>query len=506
MKISSSSGALVRHQRKFLAAAGLATAIAAAIQLAAPPAPVSAAVASAPLTAQMPESFADLVKTVKPAVVNIATAARIERGDPAGVPEFRFPEGSPFDRYFRDFFEKRNRARPEGAPVPNARAMGSGFIIDPAGYVVTNNHVVANAVEITVTLNDGEQFPAKLIGRDVKTDIALLKVDADEPLPHVSFGDSDTAQVGDWVIAVGNPFGLGGSVSAGIISARGRDIRSGPFDDFLQIDAPINRGSSGGPLFDKQGQVIGINTAIFSPSGGNIGIGFAIPSSMSEPIVVALREDGRVARGWLGVNIQEITEEIAESLDIDETEGALIAGVMPGGPAEAAGLETGDVILEFDDAEVERVKDLPRLVAATKANKTVTVRVLRNGEEKNLQVKIGAMPENEEVAAASAADPESPDTAKLGLALAQLTPEFRQRLRLADDVGGVVIADVARNSPAAREGLRPGDLIKRVGNREVNTPGEVIDEVKRHADRKAVLLLISRAGNDRFVAVPLDKA
>jgi serine protease Do len=505
MKISSSSHALVRHQRKFFVAAGLATAIAATIQLAAPPAPVSAAVAPASLTAQMPESFADLVKAVKPAVVNIATAAHIDEGGHAGVPEFRFPEGSPFDRYFREFFEHRNPGRPKGAPVPNARSMGSGFIIDPAGYVVTNNHVVDKAVEITVTLNDGEQLSARLIGRDVKTDIALLKIDADEPLPHVSFGDSDTAEVGDWVIAVGNPFGLGGSVSAGIISARGRDIRSGPFDDFLQIDAPINRGSSGGPLFDKRGQVIGINTAIFSPSGGNIGIGFAIPSSMAESIVTALREDGHVARGWLGVNIQEITEEIAESLDIDEAEGALIAGVMPGGPAEAAGLRTGDVILEFGGEEVERVKDLPRLVAATKANKTVTVRVLRDGEEKDIRVEVGAMPEDE-VAAANPADPETPDAAKLGLALAPLTPEFRQRLRLADDVSGVVIADVARNSPAAREGLRPGDLIKRVGSREVNTPGEVIDEVKRHADRKAVLLLISRAGNDRFIAVPLDKA
>ena len=505
MTISSSSGVLVRHQRKLFLAAGLATAIAAAIQLAVPPAPVSAAVAPASLTAQMPESFADLVKAVKPAVVNIATAAHIEEGGHAGVPEFRFPEGSPFDRYFREFFEHRNPGRPKGAPRPNARSMGSGFIIDPAGYVVTNNHVVDKAVEITVTLNDGDQLPARLIGRDVKTDIALLKIDTDEPLPHVSFGDSDTAQVGDWVIAVGNPFGLGGSVSAGIISARGRDIRSGPFDDFLQIDAPINRGSSGGPLFDKRGQVIGINTAIFSPSGGNIGIGFAIPSSMAKSIVAALREDGHVARGWLGVNIQEITEEIAESLNIDEAEGALIAGVMPGGPAEAAGLETGDVILEFDGEEVERVKDLPRLVAATKANKNVTVRLLRDGDEKDIQVKIGAMPEDQ-VATATPADPETPDTARLGLALAPLTPEFRQRLRLPDDATGVVIADVARNSPAAREGLRPGDLIKRVGSREVSTPGEVIDEVKRLTDRKAVLLLISRAGNDRFVAVPLDKA
>jgi serine protease Do len=365
----------------------------------------------------MPESFADLVKAVKPAVVNIATAAHIDEGGHAGVPEFRFPEGSPFDRYFREFFEHRNPGRPKGAPVPNARSMGSGFIIDPAGYVVTNNHVVDKAVEITVTLNDGEQLSARLIGRDVKTDIALLKIDADEPLPHVSFGDSDTAEVGDWVIAVGNPFGLGGSVSAGIISARGRDIRSGPFDDFLQIDAPINRGSSGGPLFDKRGQVIGINTAIFSPSGGNIGIGFAIPSSMAESIVTALREDGHVARGWLGVNIQEITEEIAESLDIDEAEGALIAGVMPGGPAEAAGLRTGDVILEFGGEEVERVKDLPRLVAATKANKTVTVRVLRDGEEKDIRVEVGAMPEDE-VAAANPADPETPDAAKVQTAAA----------------------------------------------------------------------------------------
>ncbi len=499
---SGRAGMFARHYRKLFASAAIVTAIAAASQLSVPPATALAAVTPAQTNVDRPESFAKLVKAVQPAVVNIATTARAEA---AVIPEFRFPEGSPFERYFRDFFGHGFPGQPEMGPGPKARALGSGFIIDPDGYVVTNNHVIDRAEEITITVNGGDHYPAKIIGRDPKTDLAVLKIDADRPLPYVEFGDSDTAQVGDWVIAVGNPFGLGGSVSAGIISARGRDIQSGPFDDYLQIDAPINRGNSGGPLFDRDGKVIGINTAIFSPSGGNVGIGFAIPSTMAKTIVEQLKESGQVQRGFLGVQIQEVTEEIAQSLDLDEAKGALIASVEPNGPAEEAGLKTGDLILEFNGQKVERLKDLPRLVAAAKAGEKAEVRVLRDGKERSVKVQVGRMP-GDDMTAMKSPESKNSDQAKLGVTLAPLTAEYRQRLRLPDDAEGVVIVDVERGSPAAREGLRAGDVIKRVGNKKVATPEEVIEALKGQAKRKAVLLLISRQGNDRFIAVPLDKA
>ncbi len=499
---SGRAGMFARHYRKLFASAAIVTAIAAASQLSVPPATALAAVTPAQTNVDRPESFAKLVKAVQPAVVNIATTARAEA---AVMPEFRFPEGSPFERYFRDFFGHGFPGQPEMGPGPKARALGSGFIIDPDGYVVTNNHVIDRAEEITITVNGGDHYPAKIIGRDPKTDLAVLKIDADRPLPYVEFGDSDTAQVGDWVIAVGNPFGLGGSVSAGIISARGRDIQSGPFDDYLQIDAPINRGNSGGPLFDRDGKVIGINTAIFSPSGGNVGIGFAIPSTMAKTIVEQLKESGQVQRGFLGVQIQEVTEEIAQSLDLDEAKGALIASVEPNGPAEEAGLKTGDLILEFNGQKVDRLKDLPRLVAAAKAGEKAEVRVLRDGNERSVKVQVGRMP-GDDMTAMKSPESKNSDQAKLGVTLAPLTAEYRQRLRLPDDAEGVVIVDVERGSPAAREGLRAGDVIKRVGNKKVATPEEVIEALKGQAKRKAVLLLISRQGNDRFIAVPLDKA
>ncbi|HSS64384.1 MAG TPA: DegQ family serine endoprotease [Gammaproteobacteria bacterium] len=499
---SGRAGMFARHHRKFLASAAIVAAVAAATQLSAPPTTALAAVTPAQITVDRPESFAKLVKAVQPAVVNIATTARVET---AVAPEFHFPEGSPFERYFRDFFGRGFPGQPQMGPVPKARALGSGFIIDPDGYVVTNNHVIDQAEEITVTVNGGDQYPAKIIGRDPKTDLALLKIEADEPFPYVQFGDSDAAQVGDWVIAVGNPFGLGGSVSAGIISARGRDIQSGPFDDYLQIDAPINRGNSGGPLFDRDGKVIGINTAIFSPSGGNVGIGFAIPSAMAETIVEQLKDSGRVERGFLGVQIQEVTEEIAQSLDLDEAKGALVASVEPNGPADQAGLKTGDLILAFDGQTVDRLKDLPRLVAAANAGEKSEVRILRDGNEQVVSVKVGRMPGDEMTAMKSSGSKRS-DQARLGVALAPLTPEYKQRLRLPDDAEGVVIVDVERNSAAAREGLQAGDVIKRVGNKKVTTPEEVIEALESQANRKAVLLLVSRQGNDRFIAVPLDKA
>ncbi len=496
------AGRFARHYRKIIASAAIVTAIAAAMQLSTPPATALAAVPPAQGVVDKPESFAKLVKAVQPAVVNIATTARVETPP---IPEFRFPEGSPFERYFREFFDHGLPGQPEKDQGPRARALGSGFIIDPDGYVVTNNHVIDKAEEITVNVNGGDQYPAKIIGRDPKTDLAVLKIEADKPLPYVQFGDSDAAQVGDWVIAVGNPFGLGGSVSAGIISARGRDIQSGPFDDYLQIDAPINRGNSGGPLFDRDGKVIGINTAIFSPSGGNVGIGFAIPSAMAKTIVEQLKVSGRVERGFLGVQIQEVTEEIAQSLDLDEARGALIASVEPNGPAEKAGLKTGDLILEFNGQKVDRLKDLPRLVAAAKAGEKSKVRILRDGNEQFVNVKVGRMPGDDMVAMKSS-ESKGSGQARLGVSLAPLTPEYKQRLRLHDDAEGVVIVDVERNSAAAREGLQAGDVIKRVGNKKVSTPDEVIEALMGQTKRKAVLLLISRQGSDRFIAVPLDNA
>ena len=494
-----------RHYRKILVAAAFAAAVAALLQLTVPNAPVSAAIPPQALSAQTPGSFADLVTEVQPTVVNIATTSQIRMGGPGAVPEFRFPEGSPFEHYFREFFKHGMPDQPGSGPPPRAKALGSGFIISADGYVVTNHHVIHNAEEISVKLHNGDHYPATVVGRDLKTDLALLKIDTREPLPYVEFGDSDGARVGDWVIAVGNPFGLGGSVSAGIISARGRDLRSGPFDDFLQIDAPINRGNSGGPLFDRQGKVIGVNTAIFSPSGGNVGIGFAIPSSLAKTVVASLKENGRVDRGWLGVHIQEITGEIAQGLEMEDTRGALVAGVEPGGPADSAGFRPGDVILEFNGKQVEKVKDLPRIVAAANANDTVRVRVLRDGEEKTIDVTIGRMPIDDRLAGDTPAG-KPPGAGRLGLALAPLTPEIRQRLGLPDGAEGVVIADVERNSPAAREGLRPGDVIKRVGSRKVASPDEVVAAINDSTRRKAVLLLISRQGNHRFIAVPLDKA
>ena len=496
------AGVFARHHRKLLASAAIVTAIAAATQLSPPPATALAAVPPAQITVDRPESFAKLVKAVQPAVVNIATTARVQT---AAIPEFRFPEGSPFERYFREFFDHGLPGQPETGPVPKARALGSGFIIDPEGYVVTNNHVIDMAEEITVTVNGGDQYPAKIIGRDPKTDLAVLKVEADQPLPYVQFGDSDAAQVGDWVIAVGNPFGLGGSVSAGIISARGRDIQAGPFDDYLQIDAPINRGNSGGPLFDRDGKVIGINTAIFSPSGGSIGIGFAIPSTMAKTIVEQLKESGQVERGFLGVHIQEVTDEIAQSLDLDEARGALIASVEPNGPADQAGLKTGDLILQFNGQKVDRLKDLPRLVAAAKAGEKSELRILRDGKEQVVEVRVGRMP-GDEMSAMKSSESKGSDQARLGLSLAPLTPEYKQRLRLPDDAEGVAIVDVEPSSAAAREGLQAGDVIKRVGNKKVTTPDEVIQALESQANRKSVLLLVSRRGNDRFIAVPLDKA
>jgi serine protease Do len=379
--------------------------------------------------------------------------------------------------------------------------MGSGFIIDAEGYVVTNNHVVEHASNITVTLIDGTQLDAELVGTDPKTDLAVVKVDSDEPLPYARFGDSDQTRVGDWVIAIGNPFGLGGSATTGIVSARGRDIQSGPFDDFLQIDAPINRGNSGGPLFDMSGQVIGINTAIFSPNGGNVGIGFAIPSELAKSVIDQLRTTGHVERGWLGVTIQQVDEALASGLGFDGDSGALIASVVPGSPADEAGLRPGDVIVGIDGEDVVRLKELTRKVAEVKPDDKVELDVWRNGERQTLEVSVGHSP-NEAADTRGARDVES--KAKLGLSLGELTPEWRQELRLDEDIRGAVIVDVEPGSPAAAKGLGPGDVIVMVGQTQVTDVGQAmaaIDDAKS-AGRPSVVLRIVRGSDARFVVVP----
>ena len=449
-----------------------------------------------------PETFADLAAKVTPAVVNVSSTQHMAGGDQQDMP-FDFPPGSPFEQFFHHFKNHKGE---------NVTALGSGFIIDPAGYIVTNNHVIDGSTDIQVTLSDGKDLPAKLIGADKKTDLALLKVSAGKPLPYVSFGDSDAARVGDWILAVGNPFGLGGTVTTGIISARSRDLHDGPFDDFLQIDASINRGNSGGPTFDLAGDVIGINTAIASPNGGSVGIGFAIPSNMAKPVIDQLRKNGRVDRGWIGVEIQTVTPELASSLGLGDATGSLVASVQPNGPAAAAGVQQGDVILTFDGQTVHETRELPRIVAGTPAGKRVDVTVWRDEQRKTLSLTVAPMKSDSEVASAdtSGGDQSPTGTANrvLGVQLAELTSDMRQQLGLADDVKGVVVTDVDEQGAAAKQGLRQGDIIEQVSRQQVATPDEVGRLVQRAvaANKPAVLLLVNRQGNEVFLAVKVGKA
>jgi len=484
-------------------AAVLGAAVALGIATAAPPATGSTEVTPAPSTASPHGGFADLVEQVQPAVVNISTRTRVATASSPTMP-FEFPEGSPFAERFREFFERQQPGAPR-ADTPQAQGVGSGFIVDADGYVVTNHHVVKGADEITVTLSDGTEAEATVVGHDDKTDLALLKIEHDGPLPYVSFGSSKQARVGDWVVAVGSPFGLGGTVTAGILSARGRDIRSGPFDDFLQVDAPINRGNSGGPLFDQTGQVIGVNTAIFSPSGGSVGIGFAIPAELAADVVAALKEDGRVERGWMGVSIQSMTPELAESFGLDEPRGALVSGVLDGSPASRAGVAVGDVILRFDGEAIESMRELPRVVARARRGETVDVEVLRAGEPRTLRLEVGRMPGEDQVAAAG--EVTTPQETRLGITLSELDAKARERLGMDADADGVLVADVSTDGPAARTGMRAGDVILRVGREPVRHVREVADAVAEAArdERGSVVMLVRRNGNERFVAVPFSR-
>jgi serine protease Do len=434
--------------------------------------------------------FGDLVSKVKTAVVNISTTEKIEHASAQQMPDF--PPGSPFGQMFRNF---------QGNQHPQAQhAQGSGFIVDPDGYIVTNNHVVDGATKITVTMTDGTTYPATVKGRDPKTDVALLKIDAKNPLPYVAFGDSDKAREGDWVIAVGNPFGLGGTVTAGIISAHGRNINEGPYDNFLQIDAPINPGNSGGPLFDQSGKVIGIDSAIYSPTGGSVGIGFAIPSDIASKVVAQLRDHGSVERGWLGVEMQPITPALAKAMDRSDNDGVIVNKVMPDSPAANAELKQGDVITAVDGKAVKGARELAMTIAGVEKGTTAKLTVWRDGKERTVDVKIGAQPADK-IASADGSDPDSP----VGLSLAPLSNDTRSQFGLDDGTKGVVVQNVVPDSRAAESGLQPGDVIVKVGNEAVTTPAEAASHIHaaEKAKKDAVPLLVMRDGNTYYLALQL---
>ncbi|OSQ38343.1 DegQ family serine endoprotease [Thalassospira mesophila] len=464
-----------------------------------------------------PDSFADMAERLLPTVVNISTSQLV--ADRQG-PDFQFPPGSPFEDLFRDFMERngQGKGQEQGQNAPKkhrATALGSGFIISADGYIVTNNHVIDGADEISVTLHDNETLPAKLIGRDAKTDVALLKVDTKKDLPFVKWGDSDKARVGEWAMAIGNPFGLGGTVTAGIISARNRDINQGPYDDFIQTDASINRGNSGGPLFNMDGDVIGINSAIYSPSGGSVGIGFAIPSAIAESVVDQIKEYGRPRRGWLGVHIQTVTDDIADSVGLKESYGAMVAGVTKDGPAEKAGIKQGDVILKFDGKKVESMRRLPRIVAETKIGKSVDVELWRDGEKKDITVDLGEL--KEEAAADNSTDDQQEQAPvqtsseatidALGLKVANVDDDLRQRFNLTADTEGVVVTDVDTASFSAEKGVRPGDIILEASHQSVSTVDEVQKAVKSAQDdgKRTILMLIETSAGPRYFGLTLDK-
>ena len=451
-------------------------------------------------------SFADVIESVSPAVVNISVA-KVESAAPTS---FEFPPGAPRgQQQYRgqqqfpfEFFERFFDGDPRQMPQRRTEGQGSGFLIDADGYIVTNNHVAGGADEITVTLQDGRKFEASLVGSDPKTDLALVKVEASS-LPYVAFGDSDKARVGDWVVAIGNPFGLGGTATAGIVSARGRDINSGPYDDYLQLDAPINFGNSGGPVFNTAGEVVGVNTAIFSPNGGNIGIGFAIPSNQAKDIIADLRENGSVERGWLGVQIQDLDEELAKSLRLSDNKGALVADVVADGPAAKAGVQAGDVITRFDGTEIDSIRTLTRTVAAASPNKPAKVTVWRDGRTRELTVDLGEA-QNDQVVASNAGGPggSAQSTDAVGLTLRPLTDGDRATLGLPSDVSGALVAAVEPGSPAAAKGLRPGDVITRVNQDAVANVAEAVTALNSARERdETALLLVRRGDAQQFVAL-----
>jgi serine protease Do len=473
--------------------------------------PTTTAKAEAP--SALPRSFSPVIEKVGPAVVSIqvtqmaqAASASGQNQPPSGIPEGaedflkRFFGGDP-SQQFRGQPGQNQRFRP--MPRPSLQGAGSGFIIDPDGYIVTNDHVVRGSTEIRVKMQDGTEFDARLIGRDSLTDLAVLKVDAGRKLPYVAFSDAAAPKVGDWVVTIGNPFGLGHTVTAGIVSAHHRSIGQGPYDDFIQIDAPINKGNSGGPAFNIDGTVIGVNTAIFSPTGGSIGIGFAIPAAAAKRVVAELREKGTVARGWLGVHIQSVTPDLADSLGLDKPRGAMVSKVSNGGPAAKAGVKRGDLITEVDGQGVKNARALPGMVAKFPAGRSVSLGILRKGKQLKLTTVIGARPGSPEVASLPAEKKQL-----MGMQLSQLDPAARRQFGIPEDIHGVAVVAVAAGSRAAEKGIAPGDVIVEVGNEAVATPNDVrirIERAKEHT-RKTVLFLVSRRTEQRFVALPLRRA
>jgi len=472
--------------------------------------------AGTPAHARGPDSVADVAEGLQESVVNISTTQTLKgaQGTTPGTPGTPGPKGSPFEEFFDDFFDDEDS---DGVPR-KVSSLGSGFVIDPSGLIVTNHHVIEGADEIIVNFTDGTKLKVvKILGHDPKTDLALLKVEPKKPLKAISFGDSSKMRVGDWVMAIGNPFGLGGSVTVGIISATKRDINAGPYDDFLQTDAAINRGNSGGPLFNMEGKVIGVNTAIISPTGGSIGIGFAVPSNSADQVVNQLKQYGETRRGWLGVHVQNVTEEIALSLGLQEPAGALVAKVSPDSPAADSGIQPSDVILKFDGQPIENMRDLPRAVAATPIGKNVALELLRKGQSVDVNVTVGRLPADEEAediiedeADAEEDDAESealPSAGEelLGLSIAPLTDELREQYGIGKTIEGVIITEVKPDSPAAQKNVKAGDVIVEVTQEKVTQPQDVMDRllaVKRSGRRSVLLLLSDAKGELRFVAVP----
>jgi serine protease Do len=500
----------VSNSARFIKYALMVPALAAGLWIAPPSSPFPSLVTSAQAAQRGPDSLADVVDQVLDAVVNISASTTVnEQQRSVQIPQL--PPGSPFQDFFDEFFGPNGPNGGQGGKGQQRKSssLGSGFIIDPAGIVVTNNHVIGDANDITVILTNGTRLKAEVVGKDSKVDLAVLRVKPDKPLKSVKFGNSDKARLGDWVIAIGNPFGLGGSVTAGIVSARNRDISDNSYGQYIQTDAAINKGNSGGPLFNMQGEVIGVNTAILSPSGGSIGIGFSVPSDMAKPVIEQLIQFGETRRGWLGVRIQNVDDTIAESLGLGTVRGALVADVDPKGPAKSAGIEAGDVIVKFDGQEVKDSKDLPRLVGQTAVGKTVDVVVMRKGKELVKSAKLERLTETEQQAKGQGN--KAPDATLnrkfAGLEIAPMNEELRKRFAIKDSVKGVVVTKVEPNSAAADKRLSAGDVIMEAQQETVTTPEAMMKKIEglKKDGKKSILLLVANPqGETRFVAVPLD--
>ena len=465
---------------------------------------------------QLP-SVADLAERLLPAVVEISIQSKSPGDSNPQMQLPEIPENSPFREFFDEFLKKRQGQgqTPDQPPQDHSvSSMGSGFVIDATGLIVTNNHVVEGATNIEVHFQDQTILKAELVGRDPKTDLAVIRVKSDKPLPTVSFGDSDGLRIGEWVMAIGNPFGLGGSVSLGIVSARNRDINAGPYDDFIQTDAAINKGNSGGPLFGLNGDVVGINTAIFSPTGGSVGIGFAVPSNTAKNVIAQLVKYGETRRGWFGVKIQSVTDDIAESMAMGKARGALIADVTKTGPAEKSGIEPGDVVIEFNGKPINEMRDLPRIVADTEIGAKVPVKVFRKGKEISLMAEVGRLEDGEKVVAQQDKDsnavPAPAVATVLGMTVSSMTVELRTKFTIDKEINGAVVTEVTPDSPAADKRLEPGDVITEAGEKAVTGAADISTSVEESekAGKNSVLLLVSKGGKKaemRFIALKLKK-